>query len=405
MLPLLPLSLGLALAADTPVPDSLGPLVLRGDGVSMRLRLGAQALGQVDLLPAADRDPVNHPLSLRFRRLRIGLAGRALDDRLSTGLQLNLVPGATELMDAWAQYKPQAGVEIRFGQFKVPWSRYREQSFSALVLSDWPSATRFFGAERQLGLSVGDGPAGQDALGWTLGVFSGVNARRTFAMGLADSFGTAVPNRSDLAGGNATWAVHPELIGRLTAGTPGMDTRTDFDVRGGAARILASLSGAWDLRPEPTEDFSGRAAAELLLKAHHLSAGLVSYAGFFDAGAQDLAPAAWGGVGTLAWRPDPKWGLAAVYSRVEILPGLRDAARDQVLQQVLAADPDDSAALAADLDGVGRLIRSSELGGGLSLFLHGTALELQVDGAWLHSQSTGGVHDSGRLRVQTQLLF
>ncbi|MEZ4239507.1 MAG: porin [Myxococcota bacterium] len=348
-----------------PIPPSVAPLVLQADDAEVRLHFAGQLQGQLDVTPAPAA------LAARLRRLRLGLDGKALDEQLRFGLQLNVAPGATELLDAWAGWAPRDDLQLRAGLFKTPFTRYRDQSYQALLLVDWPVAAKAFGAERQLGLALGDGRPGQRGLGWAVGVFTGTNSRKAFATGVADANGVALDNPSDLATGTGAYALHPELVGRITAGTPGMQTGTTYDHEGGTARALVGASAAWDLDPDPTVEFTGRGALEALLKLSHASVDAVGYLGL----GEDGAPAAVGGTAELAVVPTPRLGLAVVGSRVDVLPGLPDAVLDQ----------------------------TAELGGGGTWFVHGTGLDLALDAAWLHTVREGVAVDGARVRLQAQL--
>jgi hypothetical protein len=393
----------LAARAAAP-PTSLGPIVVRGQDAELQLRFAGQLQAQADL---PDPEGPHPALSVRIRRLRFGLGGRALDGRVSAGLQLNLAPGAAEMLDAWGEIAAAEGLAVRLGQYKIPFTRYREQSFTAQLLADWPVAAKAFGSERQLGVSAGDGPPGRDAFGWSLGLFTGANARKAFATGVADAHGVTLDNPSDLASGSTTLAPHPELVGRITAGTPGsgIDASTGFDFDGGPARALVGLSGAWDLAPDPTIEFGARGAAEALLKVEHVSVGAVGYLGLHETRDGALAAGAVGATGELAWRADPRLGVALSWSRVDVLPSLRSAAQAWADAQLAAADPEDSDTLAETLAAAGAMVSVSELGAGVTWFAHGTGLCVQLDGAWLRSAARGTATDAARIRLQGQIVF
>jgi hypothetical protein len=370
-----------------PVPTSVAAVVVDADQAELRLRLAGQLLAQADL----EGGPPS--LAARIRRLRVGLDGHALDHQLRLALQLNVVPGATELIDAWGAFVPGDALEVRFGVFKTPFTRYRDQSYQALLLVDWPVAAKAFGAERQLGVAAGDGRPGEDGLGWSAGVFTGVNTRKAFATLVSDVYGLPLENASDLGDGTGSYALHPEVFLRVTAGTPNMDAATGFDHDGGPARVLVGASGAWDVTPDPAVDFVGRAAVEGLLKVSCVSVGTVGYLGLHDGGG-GVQPAAVGGTGEIAWRVDPRLGVAVVGSRVDTLSSLRASARDEA-----AANPDSGA------EGAGALEQTAELGGGATWFLHGTGLAVQLDGAWLRAVSSGVAEDGARVRLQVQLVL
>ncbi|MBW2257768.1 MAG: hypothetical protein JRI25_24645 [Deltaproteobacteria bacterium] len=403
MLGLLLLSLaGAAEPTDGP-SDALvvpGPFVMEDQaGNSLRLRFVGQVQANLDLRSDDDWAPVE---TLRFRRVRLLVDTDLLDGRLRTGFQLNTQPGALELMDLWGQVGLGRDITLKVGQFKVPWTRYRAQSFASLLLVDWPIATRFFGAERQLGLMASDGKPGEDRFGWAIGVFAGSNARASFATGVGSAHAELWANPSSLTGPSVSWAVHPELVGRVSTGTPGIDARTSSDIEGGSLRWLGAFSIAADLAPDPIRDFSLRLSPELLVKGGGLSANLVGYAGFFESDDTPLAPASLGGVVEVGWRLAPRWGVAASYSRVDQLPALRDTARARADAVIDAARPRERDALEAAYASAGVTGSEQEMGAGLDWWVAGDTVKLQLDGAWLRTQTTG-FEDGLRLRLQAQV--
>jgi hypothetical protein len=393
------LALLLLTLAGAAEPD-VGPFVMEDDaGNTLRLRFVAQV--QANMGVESDEDWVPEE-TLLFRRVRLLVDTDLLDGRLRTGLQLNTQPGALELMDLWGQVDLGGDVALKVGQFKVPWTRYREQSFAGLLLVDWPIATRFFGAERQFGLMFSDGQAGEDPFGWALGVFAGSNTRASFATGIGSAHAELWDNPSDLTGPSVGWTVHPELVGRVSTGTPGIDATTSSDAEGGPLRWLGAFSVAADLAPMPTRDFSLRLSPELLIKGGGLSANLVWYLGFFESEDSPLAAASVGGVGELGWRFAPHWGIAGSYSRVQQLLALRDTSRARAAAVIDAAPPEEQEALEAAYASAGDTRSEQELGVGVDWWVAGDAVKLQLDGAWLRTVTAGS--DNGvRLRVQAQV--
>lgn len=400
MFPALLLSmLGMAHAAD-PVPTSLGDLSVASEDASLRLRLASQV--QAELTSDDDSTAVR----ARLRRMRFGLDGSALDGRFTTKLQLNLAPGSSELLDLWGQARVAEGVNLRLGIFKTPFTRYREQSFQRQVLVDWPCAAKAFGSERQLGLAVHDGKVGHDGFGWSLGAFAGPNTRRAFEGAPSAVHAISRANPSDLSGGTARLTLDaPELVGRVTFGTAGMDAASGFDHEGGAPRVLVGISGAADLAPDATVEFAGRAAAEALVKADHVGVTVVSYLGFVPDADDALIAGAVGGTGELTWKATPQVGVALSYSRVDVLPGMTDASKAWAADRIASADPGDVETVTASVASAGAWQGASELGLGGTWFVHGYGLMVQADGAWVRSRARDAAQDSARVRVQTQFVF
>ena len=79
--------------------------------------------------------------------------------------------------------------------------------------------TRYFGAERQIGLVMHNGYEKHGAFEYEVGVFTGVNARKSHATGLASIFGEELANPSDLYDPAAPADLHPEVV----TGDPTLD--------------------------------------------------------------------------------------------------------------------------------------------------------------------------------------
>lgn len=265
--------------------------------------------------------------SVRFRRVRAGLKGEFAEGRLASALQLNLVPGATELIDLYGEYRAEDW-KLRVGQFTIPFTRYREQSHRSTLLADWSIVAEVFGAERQVGAMLAD----RRGRGWTasLGVFTGLNARASNGVGLAEAFGIEPVNRSSLAFGRATFDVHPEIAGRVGVFTEGMDLwRTSHADREGT-HVAAFLSAAVDLDPEPFEDFVARVAPEVVLQSGPFGGTVVLYGSWFEDDGR-IRPAWIGGLVEAAYRFTDVWELAARGAGVLPSEALADAtsAHDQ----------------------------------------------------------------------------
>ena len=81
-----------------------------------------------------------------------------LKEALKFKLHLSTAPPSLELMDYYLNYRAKKEhLQFRFGQYKVPFTRYRIQSFQRLTFVDWSIVTRYFRAERvakQLGFEL-----------------------------------------------------------------------------------------------------------------------------------------------------------------------------------------------------------------------------------------------------------
>lgn len=387
-------------------PDQLGPFAIEWDEGSSALEVGfaGQLQTEVTSTDATPSEPERDLEATVFlRRIRLLLRGRFFDERLTTRLQLSTAPNSLELMDYWVEYRFLPDLRLRLGQYKIPYTRHREQSFSRLVLVDWSTATRRFGAERQLGLMLHNGLSE----GWSygLGVFTGVNARSAFETALSTSYAEPLPNPSDLRDPAPPAEVHPEAVLRVAHSAEGIAAETNTDAAGGPLRHHASLSATWDAQPTDAQDFVLRVAPELLLKAYHVSLNVVGHGGFFAATSNDLPLGALGVTGEAAWRLHRHVEVSARYGRVDYLEALRDDALHRANARIAAAAPADRPALVAAYSTVGTLQHEQEGAIGLNVYFVGHSVKWQHDFAWLHRATDRASFNDQRLRMQVQVAF
>lgn len=220
--------------------------------------------------------PSDRDVLVEFRRIRLLLSGNAFTPAFAYKLQLSVLPGQFEMLDLYGDYSFTPGVRLRFGVWKIPFTRFRTRSFSDRQLADWPIVSQVFGAERQLGIALHDGYADRvpPPFEWAFGVFTGVNTRSSHGVGAsmlfpADEVVEAVP-------------IHPELVARVGYNHRGIDTKGEGDLEGGLPdagpfRFAVHLSAAWDLQPTPGQDWGIRAALEGLMKVSGYSLSLGGY--------------------------------------------------------------------------------------------------------------------------------
>lgn len=387
-----------ASAPTPPAASLLGPFRIGPPGHFVELGFALQLRFN---LHGATGTPVTGDVELR--RLRLFLRGHLLDDRLTFVLQLSTTPASLELIDAWADWRFTDALRVRVGQFKTPFTRHRQQSFATLALADWSVFATHFGAERQLGVMLHDG--GGDRAHWVYqaGVFTGVNARASFARGLAALYAESVTNLSDLRTFHPPTEVHPAFIGRFGYERAGVHSLTSSDEAGGGLRHAVYLSAAWDVRPSYPVDFPLRVAPELLLKWNHVFLDVVAATGFFVDGAGAWGLASVGENVEVGWRFSPRWEVAGRYSRVDALDAARSDAVARAAAIVAAAPPDDAAAVAARYEKAGTPRWTQEVGAALNVYLVGDGLKWQTDVTWVRTD--GPPRDEVRLRTQLQLAF
>lgn len=388
------------------LPTRLGPVRIRiGDtGDWIGIGLGSQVeFGYVHQLDTAGF-PNEGDATLQFRRIRSTLSSSFIDGRIRSSFQINLTPSAFELIDLWFTFTRFEFASFRLGQFKIPFDRYRAQSFSALSFIDWAPTTRMFGAERQIGteMLVDEGLGG---LEYAVGIFTGVNARAAHGVGIVEVYGEVPQNSSDFGDGEIVNEFHPELVGRLARNFGEIDTDTNSDAIG--SRELRHSLGtgiAWDIRPDATEDLALRLQAEWLGKIRHVHMNFIGYVAWYEpwqGGKIRFGPI--GVMGEIGYRFTQLWGLALRYSVTYLTPWLRDDARRYGADQVAnAADP---AAALIQYGRNGDQITNEELALAGTAYIIGNSLKAVAELGWEPQLWDTGRRNVVRFDLQLQLVF
>ncbi len=350
---------------DRAESSTIGPFELSGTDGRSRIRF--QFASQLRLFfESAEPDSGEHrseSLFMEARRIRLVLTGSVLDPALSFRFHLSTAPHSLELMDYYLNYAISPQLQFRFGQYKVPFTRYRIQSFQQLTFVDWAIVTKYFGAERQMGLAWHNGYEKPPPWAYVVGAFTGVNARASHNTGLARLFDRELSNPSDLSNPSAKAEYHPELFLHAAFNANGIAVRSDSDENGGGLRTSVGLSAAWDLGPVAGIDYTLRLSPEILVKYNGVSASGIAYAGFTDVGnSPDLKLAISGALIQTAYRINGHYELSIRYAVADFADAVIDDAR--------------AATVEPSFD---RVVREEEVCFGFNLYLIGHNLKLQND--------------------------
>ncbi|MFH2050601.1 MAG: porin, partial [bacterium] len=262
--------------------SSLGPFeIYNADSTSsIRFQFAGQLRLTFDSRDNGSTVDRTNELSMNARRIRLSLSGTIYNPGLSYKLHLSTAPKSLELMDFYFNYKIKRNLQFRFGQYKAPFTRYRIQSFQNLSFAEWAIVTTYFGAERQMGFAFHNGYENPLEWGYVFGIFTGVNARASHAIGLSKVYCEDVVNPSDLADPGAKAKYQPELFIHLMRNANNIKIQSSNDVERTGFRYSIGTSAAWDLDPTPYQDFRLRLASELLIKYHGVSILTIGYAGY-----------------------------------------------------------------------------------------------------------------------------
>jgi hypothetical protein len=309
----------------------------------LRLQLAAQlqsAWESKDKGSGVERD---ESVYMKARRIRPTLSVTVPEYKTSFRLHLSTAPGSIELMDLYFDTRLKKDLTVRAGQYKIPFTRYRIQSFQRLTFVDWSIVTKYFGAERQLGIAVHNGYEKAPALAYAAGLFSGVNARSSHAVGLASIFGEPVSNPSDLSAASARSEFHPEFVAHVSYNAGGIDVSMDSDADGGEVRYSLAVSAAWDIDPAVYQDLALRLSPECLIKYRHFALMGAAFIGFVDInGSQRTRLAMTGLLVQGAWRVHRRFELAARYADVDIDAAVADAALARAAAIMGGSDDDET---------------------------------------------------------------
>lgn len=345
---------------------------------------------------------------LMLRRIRPTLSGSLLTEELTWLLHLSTAPGSLELMDLWIDYKIHPWLQVQVGQMKIPFTRYRLNSFQDRPLVEWSYPTHYFGAERQLGVMLHNGVGKPPDFEFELGVFDGVNARASNGIGAEKVYAEPPINPSNLAQPTPLEHLHTELVLHLAYNYGGIHVRRPSDLEGGPPRFSVGASLAWDLNPRPLHDLQLRVAPEAEFRWAGFAIGGQFYLGLFDplAGGDGYQPGLLGGLVYASYFFGGAYEISARWANVSILSAYRTDARTHADAKIAAAgDETEAAALGNRYARTGRLHNEQEINLGFNWYLLGTTLKWQIDlGLLVHELDSQTLYDA-QLRTQLQLAF
>ena len=249
--------------------------------------------------------------------------------------------------------------------------------------------TKYFGAERQMGLALHNGYEKPPQWAYAFGVFTGVNAHASHNIEFAKLYGKELANPSDLSDPGPRAEFHPELFVHLSLNANGIRVRSDTDEERSGPRYSIGLSVAWDIDPEQGIDYSARFSPELLFKYSGVSASCIGYAGFSEMGASESSNlATLGGLFQMAYRIDGRYEVSARYAIADFTTAVIDDARAQAAES--AFDP---------------VVRDEEIRLGVNLYFAGHSLKLQNDVGRLKRSYTEETRVNYVIRSQFQIAF
>lgn len=386
--------------------DAIGPFEISSPDGGSKIRL--QFAGQLWFyFESRDNGPDvkrANELLMKARRIRFILAGTLYRPVFSYRLHLSTAPKSLELMDFYFNYEISRNMQFRFGQYKVPFTRYRIQSFQRLAFIDWAIVTKYFGAERQMGFSLHNGYERPPRWAYVFGVFTGVNARASHGIGLSKVYGEEILNPSDLADPGPATEFHPELFFHLNYNSENIKVQSSSDEERTGLRYSAGMSIAWDIDPVPYQDFRFRLAPELLIKHRGISFMTVPYIGFSKiSNPAKLKSVMTGGLVQTSYRFNKNYEISIRYAIVDFRKDLLDDAFNRAQQ--LIAESNNNAAVIDQYEDVGQAYQEHELTLGFNIYIIGHALKWQHDASLFRHCILTGKRTDYAAHSQFQLTF
>ena len=402
------------------VSAGIGPveIVDRDSTCLLSLKFAGQLRCQFESNDKGGSTNRSEKVYMEARRIRPVMSLTLREYNLSFRLHLSTAPGSLELMDFYFDYHCKRKLSFRLGQYKVPFTRYRIQSFQRLTLADWAAVTKYFGAERQFGVAVHNGYEKPPPWGYAIGLFTGVNARASHAVGLETIYGEPISNPSDLADAGTRSEFHPELFVHLSYIHGNMDIASDTDARMTGLRWFLAAGAAWDFKPVLYRDLRLRLAQEVMVKYRGLAMTAIVYAGYVrEKISKDNKLAMQGGLIQGAWRVNKSWELAGRLALIDLSDWLIDDAYARAQQLISAAqealdNADEKELAQLYLDEIqrvyrnaGRVRREQEFLLGINIYFDGHYLKLQNDFGWLKHTLRDESREDYIIRLQLQVAF
>jgi hypothetical protein len=393
-------------ADERRLPTRLGPVRLKVGKTDDWIGFGFAVQLELDYSQQFPGGGVEKSSSetLQFRRIRSTLSSSFIDGRISSRFQINMTPSAFELIDMWLAFARFKFATLRVGQFKIPYDRYRAQSFAVLSFVDWAPTTRMFGSERQIG-AEGLASGGFGNLEYAFGIFTGVNARASHAVGITEVYGDVPQNPSDFGSGQIVTEFHPELAGRVAKNFGEINTDTNSDVTGTKhLRHSVGVGFAWDARPNPIQDLGVRLSTEWLGKIRHFDFNVITYLAWYapwQGGKILFGPL--GVMGEVGYRFTLMWELAIRYSITYLTPSLRRDAR--AYGQFQIANATDPAQAMAQYGLNGDQITQGQLSLATTAHIIGNSFKAVFEVSWQNELWTQGLQNGLLINLQLQFLF
>lgn len=356
-----------------------------GRGLTVRRRDDLLALtvrGRIQVRDTVKIEPDETTNEINIKTVRLFFQGHVLSPDIKYSLQLALggndfEPGSSSpLFDAWVDYTGIRDLQIRVGQFFVPFDRARTIREFALQLVDRPLVVSELTLDRDVGLMLSSNDLfGTKVLGYHLGIFGGEGRNRF--------------------GGEETGFLY---VGRVVLRPFGaFDDDQEGDIaRLPKPRLAVAIAGAYNQATNRPRSTTGTAYKAGRFDYKHAAADLVfKYAGLsllgevlYRRGTPDAITGEVEGKEVTEWSRSGFGYLAQV--GVMLTKQVEIAGR---WDQLIAADKTDPALIKQAEE------QGYEIGGGLNWYLNGHLFKVQADYAYQFGSGVTGGRQLARLQL------
>jgi len=195
--------------------------------------------------------------ALTIPRGRLLLNGHAWSEDLRYGFQANWTPERATLFDYFINYRIGAGVQLRVGQYKKPFSRHFLQPNNTVALVDYAFIGDHYGTGRDVGAMFHNGIAQKTGFEWAIAVFDGHGA-------------SVVPIEEPRR-------AHPLIVGRIGLSTPGMNEYSQIDFEKGGLRVAMGLNTQLDFDADRDGDGRSQHGLDGMMKVGGLGGQFALY--------------------------------------------------------------------------------------------------------------------------------
>lgn len=275
-------------------PLKIKPLKIESEDGLASIQFGLAAQIQYDSTWAnynnAHDAPMAHGNKIRIRRLQPLVKGHFFTKNLTYKFMIEPTPSKVDIMDLFLDYKFHRHARLRAGLGKVGFTRKRLNSWKNQSLVDFSIAPRYFGSERQLGLTLHNGFGKKTTHEYELGIYTGQQSRPGCAKGLTYVSNERMTNPSLIATTNengkekqGAWdEVHPELVGHYAYNHNNIDVTTETDWAKTGFRFSIGAGLSFDPRPHAYRDYAMRTGFEFMTKFKGWSFFATHWSGWYD---------------------------------------------------------------------------------------------------------------------------